>query len=439
MSRGIPALALAIALFTAAPATAAESLVKVKGWDDAPGPSKYDKIDTLRMGPSSAKTVLVLVPGTSGGAGNFRLLGRELVERVPGVQVWAMDRRSQQLEDTSVFAKKDGKAYFDFYLGGLTTGTGYKPPDTKTLGFAKDWGLEVQLEDLRQVVKAAAKGGRRVVLGGHSLGASVALAYASWDFDGEPGHEDLAGIMLLDGGLLGSFDSVSSKADARKQLADIDEEQPFSDLLGLKLPWAAGVFVETAAQNATTAPTGPSVFTDFALLPPQFKPPVPATNRGALGYALDASTSPKALSLIHVRAGAFGPDGDWVNGEVSPIERVAEMFGTEPANGVEWFFPRRLSLDVNAASPLKQTGAAKELGLRLEHAGDAKLPTYALQTSLTSGRVLAGARRWGQRSGSKVTSIDVSSTQSHLDPLTASPAANKALPGLVSWLEARAR
>ena len=46
----------------------------------------------------------------------------------------------------------------------------------------RDWGLKLALEDLRAVVKRARRGGRKVILGGHSLGASMAVAYAAWDF-----------------------------------------------------------------------------------------------------------------------------------------------------------------------------------------------------------------------------------------------------------------
>ena len=36
----------------------------------------------------------------------------------------------------------------------------------------------------RIVVKLAKKRGRKVVVGGHSLGGSITTAYATWDFDG---------------------------------------------------------------------------------------------------------------------------------------------------------------------------------------------------------------------------------------------------------------
>ena len=44
---------------------------------------------------------------------------------------------------------------------------------------------------------------------------------------------------------------------------------------------------------------------------------------------------------------------DWHDGEVSPIARVAQTFAGEP-DAVEWFFPLRLSLDVDAASTMRR-------------------------------------------------------------------------------------
>jgi len=45
--------------------------------------------------------------------------------------------------------------------------------------------------------------------------------------------------------------------------------------------------VSVGATITLADPTGPSVATASPLLPPQFKPPVPVTNRGQFGYALD--------------------------------------------------------------------------------------------------------------------------------------------------------
>jgi len=96
MSRAVlAALAAALVLVLAAPAAARQPLVVPT--PDGPGPSRFDRVEVTRLGPSAARTVLVLVPGTGGGAGDFTLVARDLVRRVPGLQVWAVDRRSQAL------------------------------------------------------------------------------------------------------------------------------------------------------------------------------------------------------------------------------------------------------------------------------------------------------------------------------------------------------
>jgi hypothetical protein len=185
-------------------------------------------------------------------------------------------------------------------------------------------------------------------------------------------------------------------------------------------------------------PTAPSAAQSFSLLPAPFKPPIPATNRGLFGYAFDATTSPAALALIQVRAGMLGANGDWIDGEVTPIERLAQTFGQEPGNGVEWFYPARLNLDVDAASPLAQNAAARYLGLRLKWARQARLPVYALQTSLTRGAVLRGAKSYIKLSGAPAARsklVDASATESHLDPLTAAPDRNEYLRTVVPWLK----
>src|ERR1700712_2792477 len=112
---------------------------------------------------------------------------------------------------------------FDYYAGWIADPSitpHYQPPDPPHLRFAADWGLRVQLEDVRAVVKKARAAGKRVILGGHSLGASVAVAYASWDFDGHAGYRDLAGVVLIDGGLRGSFASADL-AQAKQRLGGI--------------------------------------------------------------------------------------------------------------------------------------------------------------------------------------------------------------------------
>lgn len=422
---------LAALAVLAAPAAAAEPTVTVKGAPGA-GPSRLDKVFVTKFGSPKARRVLVLVPGTSGGAGDFTLVARDLVKRERDIQVWAMDRRSQALEDTSVFrealaGRRTPKEALDFYLGWIADPSiqpHYQPLDEKRFSFVREWGLELALEDLRRVVAQARRGGRSVILGGHSLGASEAVAYASWDFEGRPGYRDIDGLVLIDGGLTGTF-STPNFAQTKARLAELQRSSPFLDLLGLGLPWAAGAFGEVGAIAALKDPSGPSIGQAFPLLPDAFKPQIPATNRGLLGFAFDETTSPKTLELIQVQAGMLGGDGDWRDGEVTPVRRLAELFGQEPANAIEWYFPRRLSIDVDGVQALERNAQTRLLGLRPFHRREVDVPLYAFQTSLTNGRVLRGARAFVK--GSKVPGaryVDASATTSHLDPLTAAPERN---------------
>ena len=94
-----------------------------------------------------------------------------------------------------------------------------------------------------------------MVLGGHSLGASLTLAYASWDFNGKPGYKDLDGLVLIDGGLLGSFDAYDL-AQAKQAISDLRDGNPFAQLFGPGLPpETAGLFARgRRAVRASGAP-----------------------------------------------------------------------------------------------------------------------------------------------------------------------------------------
>src|SRR6188508_184938 len=112
----LAAAALVAALVAAAPAAALDRYVPMKA-PAGPGPAKYDRVFVKQLGPRSARTVLVLVPGTNGGAGGIVPVARDIVRRVPRLQVWIVDRREQALEDTSVFRTGDPQRAQDYYLG----------------------------------------------------------------------------------------------------------------------------------------------------------------------------------------------------------------------------------------------------------------------------------------------------------------------------------
>jgi hypothetical protein len=138
-----------------------------------------------------------------------------------------------------------------------------------------------------------------------------------------------------------------------------------------------------------------------------------------------------------VQAGKLGPDGDWMDGEVSLIARVAQTFAQGPANATEWYFPAKLSIDVDAANALTRNAQTDYLKLRPWHRREVDLPLYAVQTDLTGGRVLRGARRFiaGSRvPRSRSVLVDASADESHLDPLTAARDRNRFLKTVVPFL-----
>ena len=58
-------------------------------------------------------------------------------------------------------------------------------------------------------------------MGGHSLGGSIATAYATWDFNGRPGGRDLSGLVLIDGASSPTPVTVDQANDLAGQPADV--------------------------------------------------------------------------------------------------------------------------------------------------------------------------------------------------------------------------
>jgi pimeloyl-ACP methyl ester carboxylesterase len=435
------AAALIVATAAAGPAMARERLATVPT-PAGPGPAELNRVTVHQFGPKSAKRVLVLMPGTIGGAGDFTLIARILVKRVPSLQVWAIDRRSNALEDTATFARADRgeiplQQAFDHYLNG----GGFRFRGADEDPYAREWGMTVALDDARAVVlRARAHGRRQVVLGGHSLGASLTVAYAAWDFNGRPGYRDLTGLVLIDGGLLGSFDAYDL-VQAQQAVASLQTSDPFADSLGLGLPEATGLFAEIGGLYAKQAPAvSATTLQNYPVLPPEFKPPFPVTNRALFGFAFDRDTSPLPSDQQMNGGGlaASGDPRDWVDGGISPVSRLAATFGQEPANAVEWYFPKRLTIDTNGADQMRRNDVGNFLGLRLFHTRKVNLPLYAIATNLAGAHVLDGARNFIRRSRTtrrESMLVNRNPLMSHLDPLIAAPKTNAFLKTVVPFLD----
>lgn len=188
--------------YRVAPAEVPSRFVWVEGFDEPSTPDRFDRQGTLRWAlDEPADTVVVALAGLQGGAAQFGPLARRLVASVPGLQVWAVDRRANALEDRAVVSaavrEGDVEAVIDRYLGTPDAAPTFRRPDPEAYDFVKEWNLEVHLRDLDAVVREATATASRVVLLGHSLGASQAAVYLAWR--GETGARGLDGLVLIDG------------------------------------------------------------------------------------------------------------------------------------------------------------------------------------------------------------------------------------------------
>jgi len=427
-----------------------------------PGPAEYNRVRVIEHGPDDAENVLVLVPGTSAGASYFTPVALDIVDALDGWQVWSVDRRENLLEDHSAFEDRvaedvTSQEAFDYYLGWLGDDSitehfepvGGLGGDDPSVDFAREWGMAVTIDDLHAVIEAAASLGGDVVLGGHSLGGSITVAYATWDFDGRPGADDLAGIALIDGG--SGAGQAPSVEEAQAELAELETGAAFNDIVGLGLPWAAGVFNALGSTATVLEPDEPSLGYASPLIPQNLKPPVPPTNAAQYGYALDTKASPDGLELVQMHIGRLADSGEprgWVDDELVPVERAARMFsglvegadGDESLDGIDgtaWYHPSRLSIDSGAVNGGIENPAQEVLDVPAIHGTALDLPIYALETSFGAGRVLNGARLLAQQSGipeSDLTLVDESDRLSHTDPMGVETAQNPLVETLVPFL-----
>ncbi|GAA3514798.1 hypothetical protein [Actinocatenispora rupis] len=374
-------------------------------------------VHVYRVGAPTARQVLVLVAGQFGAAGGYRILARGLARRLPGTQVWAVDRRQADLADLSVLRGGDLDRSTDRYLAGR-----YRSWTAGTAPFAADWGLATTLADVRRVVCAARADGRRVVLGGHSWGATTALLYAGWDFAGRPGHRDLTGLVLLDGGVHDAFAGEGdvyrvTPAQARDGLVAIAAGEVFDPSLTMGRTETYAVLALLAGRYARTAPSAPSTLA--ARLPAPLRPAGPVDNLGLVEHLY--ASHPLVPDL------AIGP-------AYTSVAAAAEVLAGAGPTAFEWYWPQRLTLDLSAADPFSRTATTDVLGLRPWHGASIDVPLYCFQTGLTCGSVTAAARWVTAHSRIPTATYAGDEAMTHLDALWADPRRSPVVDTVVPFL-----
>src|SRR3954454_2011283 len=434
---------MAAALFAGQAAVAGAKVpVKFKTMAGFPSPGtpvNLNVVGVLKTGDPKAKNVLVLNPGTSASAAYFEPLARTLVKRLPDWQVWGVERRENYLEDQSELnLLKQGKVsptdFFNYYLGYLSNSSVTNHvngvPDS-AVPFARQWGMNTEINDLRVVVKAAGRRGRNLAMGGHALGVAIATAYATWDFNGRPGGRDLSGLVLIDGA---SSPTAVTADQAQTNLDNLQTSSPWLSFGGIPAP-LAGLFGTVGSAAAKASPNTVSVFQGWPLLPSNLQPPggIVASNEGGFGYTTDAATSPSSLRAAQVHSGHLAPSGEprgWVrDGAITPIQRWATVFsgwGLQNIDGTAWSHPLRLTIDSGAVGDGVANPAQSVLDVHSTQAANLRkrLRIYAFGAALGGPNVLTAAQTLAATAripGRNLKLVNRQTTYAHNDPNAASP------------------
>ena len=182
-----------------------------------------------------ADAAFLMVPGVLEGANGFEYMGRQMVymaqqEYGKHIEVWAMDRRANCLEDlTGVQAAEYGLNqgmsvdegidlvvgyYYDQQAIDGNTFAGFK--SSADLPFLAEFGLRQTTLDMHAIIQhmmpTPGLSREKVFVGGHSLGGVHASVFLAWDFDADPATEEDAGYKQV-AGAFGLDTQVTPVAD----------------------------------------------------------------------------------------------------------------------------------------------------------------------------------------------------------------------------------
>jgi hypothetical protein len=370
------------------------------------------RIDSTPATP--VRAVVIAVPGFLAGAGALDTLARALVRRGAAksqpIEVWAIDRRANLLEDRRGFAAAalagNPEIATGYYFGSDTVGrkafAGFL--QQTDVDYESEWGLAVHVEDLHRVIQKVPQDQRkaRVFLLGHSLGSIFAEAYGAWRFDdGTRGFDELAGFVFLDGALgaqpISAATYQNGQTTTALPLAGLDEIRRSTrysalPLLGLR----SFARSEILAQRNVVAPDVVVADADrdqtFTFLLGLTTVPK-LTNKAAMGFSFDRQFA--GLTFIDATLGAVtgGAVGKyqstlfsrqllhptdstatygWDDSStatpppLSNLDAFSRAYSSASGNFLEYYFPARLSLDLAAVggANLSTSSWQAQAGLR---------------------------------------------------------------------------
>jgi pimeloyl-ACP methyl ester carboxylesterase len=458
-------------------------------------PSELNATQIARYhGSAPARAIVLAMPGFLGGAGSFDRLARELVASSIAagdpIEVWAIDRRANLMEDLRGLDTAEASGNADvakgYYRGADTVGgerfEGYRVQGD--LGFMSEWGLVTHIEDVRSLIERIPEADRieHVFLMGHSLGGSFAETFAAWRFeDGVRGSDLLAGVILIDGAqgetpseeaayLEGTSGGIMPSPGLETiRTTNRFVELPFlgvsvyttAEILSLEALTAPDAVVNDAARNRTLSTLlglGAGAIPDM-------------TNEAALGWGFDSASNGLSFAAVSCGVAMGGPteeyDGflggrlihpsdpdatySWIDAsesdpaEFTPIESLAYSWTLGRTNFGEWYFPQRLPIDLAAVGGLAvaDDGWQAALDLRAFDGALMDAPVLAIASGLRSVASFEASRARGAPLGAGRPNAGTARTDdlayrivdatfmTHIDPLTAPNTDANPVPGAI--------
>ena len=319
--------------------------------------ARYTRYYLSDQAGSQPDAIVVLIPGFEGGASTFAVLAESLARRAKEmsmvVETWAVDRRSNQLEDTAGLdiaeRDQDPAIGLDFLFGeelGLVMGEtlaselnrrAFFYNTTDDLAFMAQWTTLVHSQDIDAVVEAARSAARdaNVFLGGHSAGTGYTARYAATDFnlDGgpaQPGYAKVRGLIMLEGG----GGSLAEEPPSEETLDRI--EAAFDDGLYDAVRNGEPRCIDGATEcTPKTQETDCAAFSNTSCEPPNsysvvaglLTPQLLAVSEvAALEADLQGDTG---ISIL--QADQNGVDGNNAVEQVPELSALTFLLGTEPA------------------------------------------------------------------------------------------------------------